>query len=78
MNPKIFERHGNSANVIEISADEILNAITEKRDIIIEHSIIYGDLDVEKIRSLLDQSEGFKSVINNKIIIKKQRNKRRC
>ncbi|HGE70937.1 TPA: hypothetical protein ENX78_08890 [Candidatus Poribacteria bacterium] len=70
MNPKVFERHGNNINIIQISADEILNCIVERCDIIVEYSIIQGDLDIEKIRNLLDQSEDLKSVINSKIIIK--------
>lgn len=70
MNPKVFERHGNNLNIIEISADEILNAIAEKCDIIIEYSVIYGDLDIEKIRNSLDQDENFKSIINSKIVIR--------
>ncbi len=70
MNSKTFERYGNNSNIIEIQADEILYAIAEKCDITIEYAVIKGELNIEKIRNMLDQSDDLKSIIKNKISIK--------
>jgi hypothetical protein len=70
MSLKTFERKGNKASILEIKADEILNAIAEKRDVIIEYSKIIGDLDIEKIRNLLEKNEDSKAAVNGKLIIR--------
>ena len=53
-----FVRHGTEENQVEVSANEILNAIAEGRDIDIEWAVIEGDLDIEKIRDGLDEEDG--------------------
>jgi uncharacterized protein YjbI with pentapeptide repeats len=69
MSLKTFERRGNKANILEIEADEILNSIAEKCDVIIEYAIIRGELNVEKIRDLLDKNDDSKAIVSGKLII---------
>lgn len=56
-----FVRHGTDEERIEISADEILNAIAQKRDIDVKYAVIVGNLDVRGIQEQLKlppKSEG--------------------
>ena len=53
-----FVRHGTEENRVEVSADDVLNAIAEGRDIDIEWAVIEGDLDIEKIRDDLVEQDG--------------------
>ena len=47
--PPHFIRHGTSENRIEVSADEILNAIVEGRDV--EYGVIEEDVAIEESAS---------------------------
>ena len=43
-------RHGTEEEQIEVSADEVLKAIAEEREIDIQWAVIKGDLDIQKIK----------------------------
>ena len=47
--PPPFTRHGTPENRIEVSADEILEAIAEGRDV--EYAVTVGDLDIENVNA---------------------------
>ena len=53
-----FRRHGTDEDQVELSADEVLNAIAEGREIDIEWAVIEGDLDIKKIRDDLAKEDG--------------------
>ena len=53
-----FVRHETEENQVELSADEVLSAIAEGRDVDIEYAVIEGDLDIEKIRDDLAEEDG--------------------
>lgn len=46
-----FCQHGMPGKLIEISADEVLDAIAEERDIRVEYALIIGDLNIRGITS---------------------------
>lgn len=64
-----FVRHGTKGERIEVSADEVLNAIAEGRDIDIEDAVIGGNLDIGKIENRLERNGNDRSVIRGNIAI---------
>jgi uncharacterized protein YjbI with pentapeptide repeats len=53
-----FVRHGTEEAQIEVSADEVLTAIAEEREIDIQWAFIKGDLDIQKIKDrIVDEDE---------------------
>ena len=67
--PQPFTRHGTEEKRIEISADEILNAIAEGRDVDIKYAVIEGDLDIRKIGHQLERNEGNRLIIQGTLIV---------
>ena len=68
-----FTKHGTKEEPIEVSADEILNAIAEGRDVDVEYVVVDGDLDIGKIASRLEQDEMGKTVLRGYIRIQNSR-----
>jgi len=64
-----FTRHGSEKEPIEVSADEILNAIAAGRDIHIEHATINEDLDIRDIVYQLDRGECGRPIISGNVNI---------
>jgi len=62
-------RHGTPDELMEVSADEILNAIAAARDVDIEYATIRGDLSIMKVAGRLQQ-EGGKPAIKSSIGIR--------
>ena len=61
-----FIRHGTPDRQMELSADEVLNAIAAARDVDVEYAIIRGDLNIMKIAGGFQQEDG-KPVIKGNI-----------
>lgn len=68
-NSEPLTRHGTPDKLIEVSADEILNAIAATRDVNIEYAEIRGDLNIIKIAGRLQRKDG-KPVIKGNIGIR--------
>ena len=66
-NLKPFVRHGTKEERIKVSADEILNAIAEGRDIDIQYAIIDGNLDIKEQEDELRRGEDGRLVIKGDI-----------
>ncbi|MFC1713665.1 hypothetical protein ACFL6S_08355, partial [Candidatus Poribacteria bacterium] len=61
-----FVRYGAKEDRIEVSADEILDAIAEGRDVNIGYVILNGDLDVRRIAEKLEYDGQGKLVIKGR------------
>ena len=64
-----FVQHGTEEERLEVSADDILNAIAEKRDIDIKYAIIDGDLDIMMVSDRLEDGEDGMSSIEKSVRI---------
>jgi len=62
-----FVRSGTKDRHIIISADEVLNAITEGQDIDVEYTDIIGNLDIRTINDRLDKDEYNRPIIQGNI-----------
>ena len=62
-----FVRHGTKEESVKVSADEVLNAIAEGRDVDIEYAIIEGDLDIDRIADQLGRDEDSKLIVEGKM-----------
>jgi len=67
--PEPFERRGTKEQPLEITADEVLNAIADGRDVTIEYCVINGDLDIRKIASRLERDGTGRLVIKGNLAI---------
>jgi len=52
-----FVQHGTSEDLVEVPADDILNAIAEGRGIDVEYAVIDGDLDIMSVADQLEENE---------------------
>ncbi len=52
---ELFTRHGTENERIEISADSILNATAEVRDVDCRYAIIEGSLDIGRLQIALNE-----------------------
>ena len=52
-----FVRHGTNEDLMEVPADNILNAIAEGRDIDVKYAVIDGDLDIMSVADQLEENE---------------------
>jgi len=67
--PESFIRYGTKQKYIEVSADDILDAMADGKDISIEYAMISGKLDIKKIASMLRQDSNGKLVISGSLAI---------
>lgn len=67
--PPPFTRRGTKEEPVEVSADEILEAIAEGRDIDVHHAIIEGDLRIVKVADRLEKQRTSKYGSQKKPII---------
>lgn len=67
--PPPFTRHGTEEQRIEVSADEILNAIAEGRDVDVRHAIIRGGLKPNWIAAKLERDKEGRLLIKSDVKI---------
>ncbi|MFC1716973.1 potassium channel family protein [Candidatus Poribacteria bacterium] len=65
-----FTRHGTEEEPIQVSADEILNAIAEGRDVDVEYAVVEGSLDIGDISERLTTGKSSKLLIRGRTVIR--------
>ncbi|MBC8236474.1 hypothetical protein H8E77_43565 [bacterium] len=63
------EWKGTIGNLIKVAASDILNAIAEGQNVNIEHAIIEGDLNIEKIADKLKRDESGRFIIRGDVVV---------
>ena len=64
------EVNADCRRLVEVSADEILEAIAEGRDVDVEYADIHGELDVRKVSCRLRRDKANRLFIDGKLKIK--------